>query len=54
MPFTVRVTVSPSIAPVVVPVMATLPPDSAMLTMSSAVMLEVSVIAGVGAVTLTV
>ena len=54
MPFTVSVTVSPATAPAVVPVMATWPPDSATLTMSSAVMLEVSVIVCVGAVRSTV
>ena len=51
----VSVTVSPAAAaPPTVPVMAMLPPASAALITSSAVMFEVSVMVGVGAVTSTV
>ena len=51
MPFTVRVTVSPTWAsPPTVPVIATLPPDSAILMMSSGVILESRVMVGAGGV----
>ena len=52
---TVSVTVSPTLAsPPTVPVIATVPPASAALITSSAVMFEVSVIVGAGAVRSTV